>query len=350
MSPAAPNCACPKRDVLGYGITEARTDPQVYDLRSMLAGQSAADLRDWTTHPLTDLPGALAAGLDPKDPAAQIWLAPGPDPDGSLLGRALYAASRTAALADRPVELVLRTDDGLRHWRFDSTGGLVSTDADTTDAWTDLAARITAHADAARAQADARQRESGLRGPQAESRGALDTAQGDLDTATDEHSDAGAALGVAETGLTDAQAELASGRARRDHWESEARKLSAALLALPDRIAEVRQRESAASGEVRNADAFLEHIARTSRPAPYPRRGPPKRGSAPGRPVTGSPSSSGNWRACAPIRCAYRASSRPPRTTPGQRPTGCPASNRRWRTRRRRCPGHRTAWTRPPRP
>ena len=39
----------PERDVLGYGITAARTDPQVYDLRSMLADESAADLRDWTT-------------------------------------------------------------------------------------------------------------------------------------------------------------------------------------------------------------------------------------------------------------------------------------------------------------
>ncbi|WP_405537424.1 hypothetical protein OG787_31905 [Streptomyces sp. NBC_00075] len=251
-----------ERDVLGYGITDARTDPQVYDLRSMLADQSAADLRDWTTHPLTDLPRALADRLDPQDPAAQIWLAPGPDPDGSLLGRALYAASRTAVLADRPVELVLRTDDGLRHWRFDPTGGLISTDADTTDAWTDLAARITAHADAALAQADARRRESDLRGPQAESRLALATAQDDLDTATTEHTDARKALGNAETELTEAQEALTSGRAERDHWEGQVRKLSTALLALPGRIAEVKQRESAASSELRAADAFLEHIAR----------------------------------------------------------------------------------------
>ena len=252
----------PERDVLGYGITAARTDPQIYDLRSMLADESTADLRDWTTHPLTDLPAALADRLDPQDPAAQIWLAPDSDPDGSLLGRALYAASRTAVLADRPVELVLRTDDGLRHWRFAATGGLTSTDADTTDAWTDLAARITAHADAARAQADARRRESDLRGPQAESRGALATARADLDTATTEHTDARTALGIAETGLTDARTALTSARARRDHWESESRKLSAALLALPGRISEVRQRESAASGEVRAAGAFLEHIDR----------------------------------------------------------------------------------------
>ncbi|WP_327694988.1 hypothetical protein [Streptomyces sp. NBC_00459] len=252
----------PERDVLGYGITDARADPQIYDLRSMLADEPSADLRDWTTHPLTDLPGALADRLDPQDPAAQIWLAPGPDPDGSLLGRALYAASRTAVLADRPVELVLRTDDGLRHWRFAATGGLTSTDADTTDAWTDLAARITAHADAARAQADARRRESDLRGPQAESRGALTTARGDLDTATTAHTDARAALGVAETELTDAGAALASARAQRDHWESEGRKLSTELLALPGRISEVQQRESAASGEARAAGAFLEHIDR----------------------------------------------------------------------------------------
>ncbi len=157
---------------------------------------------------------------------------------------------------------MLRTDDGLRHWRFAATGSLLSTDADTTDAWTDLAARITAHADAARAQADARQRESDLRGPQAESQDALTTAQGDLGTATTEHTDARTALGLAETALTEARAGLTSGRAQRDHWEGEAKKLSTALLALPGRISELQQRESAASGEVRAAGALLDHIAR----------------------------------------------------------------------------------------
>ncbi|MCP3770681.1 hypothetical protein NLY10_29065 [Streptomyces sp. MAR25Y5] len=251
-----------ERDVLGYGITDARTDPRVYDLRSLLAGQSAADLRDWTTHPLGDLPQALADGLHPSDPAAQFWLAIGPDPDGALLARALYAASRTAVLADRPVEMVLRTDEGLRHWRFTADGALHSTDAGTLDAWTGLGARITTHADAFRAQREARQRESDLRGPQAEARTALDTAEQEVAAAGTARREATDALTRAEEAVTTARSQRDSAESERDHWQQEARRLRETLLDLPRRISDANKRATAASGEVRAADAVLEHIAR----------------------------------------------------------------------------------------
>ncbi|WP_330113837.1 hypothetical protein [Streptomyces sp. MUM 178J] len=251
-----------ERDVLGHGITDARTDPQVYDLRSLLAGQPEADLRDWTAHPLGDLPRALADGLDPSDPAAQIWLATGPDPDGSRLGRALYAASRTAALADRPVELVLRTDEGLRHWRFTRGGDLHSTDADTLDAWSDLATRITAHADAIRAQETARERERSLRGPQAGARTELAEAEKGLTDATTEQRRAADALTRQEDAVTAARSRRAAVESERDHWREQARGLNETLLGLPGRIGEANKRITAASGAVRAADAVLAHIAR----------------------------------------------------------------------------------------
>ncbi|MEU9581728.1 hypothetical protein AB0D95_31455, partial [Streptomyces chilikensis] len=251
-----------ERDVLGYGITDARTDPRVYDLRSLLAGQSAADLRDWTTHPLGDLPQALADGLHPNDPAAQLWLAVGPDPDDALLARALYAAARTAVLAGRPVELVLRTDEGLRHWGFTSDGALHSTDAGTLDAWSGLDALITAHADAFRAQREARQREGDLRGPQAEARTALDTAEQEVAAAGTARREAADALTRAEEAVTTTRSQRDSVESERDHWQQEARRLGEILLDLPRRISEAGKRATAASGEVRAADAVLEHIAR----------------------------------------------------------------------------------------
>ncbi|MFD4843780.1 hypothetical protein ACFWP1_10785, partial [Streptomyces sp. NPDC058425] len=251
-----------ERDVLGYGITDARTDPQVYDLRSLLAALPQADLRDWTTHPLGDLPRALADGLDPGDPAAQLWLAIGPDPDGSLLARALYAASRTAALAGRPVELVLRTDEGLRHWRFTPTGDLDSTDADTLDAWTGLSAQITAHADALRAQDAARDREAALRGPQARSATALATAEDDLTTA--ETAQRAAADAVTRTGaeVTTAETRRDTVTAERDRWQEETRRLTALLLEIPHRISEATTQTTPAAGVVRATQLLQTHNAR----------------------------------------------------------------------------------------
>ncbi|MER7914175.1 hypothetical protein ABTY23_31330, partial [Streptomyces sp. NPDC096068] len=143
-----------EHDLLGHGVTAPRTDPQVYDLRSLLRDQPDAASRDWRRHPLDQLPYVLAGGLDPADAAAQLWLAAdlddtAPGPDGlTARTRALHAASRTARVAGRPVELALRTEQGVQYWLFDSTGTLNSTDDATNRAWSRLATEGEAYAEA----------------------------------------------------------------------------------------------------------------------------------------------------------------------------------------------------------
>jgi hypothetical protein len=125
-----------ERDLLGHGVTTARTDTGVYDGASLI--REAADaqaqnapahavLRDWRSVSLRDLPPLLAHGIETDpDPARddtamlQLWLAT----DGSArqTARALYAASGTAALLRRPVELALRDGEGVRFRRFDVNG------------------------------------------------------------------------------------------------------------------------------------------------------------------------------------------------------------------------------------
>ncbi|MER6691047.1 lonely Cys domain-containing protein, partial [Streptomyces minutiscleroticus] len=134
-----------ENDLLGFGVTPARPYAGVYDVPAMLAGQEAEDLRDWARHPVTDLPAALAAGLDPEDSTARLWLDLGDDPDGSRLARALYAASRTAVHAARPVELVVRTADGPRHWPFAADGTPTDTTDATRGAWKDWREAADAH-------------------------------------------------------------------------------------------------------------------------------------------------------------------------------------------------------------
>ncbi|MGI5446940.1 hypothetical protein ACQEVM_14425 [Streptomyces sp. CA-243310] len=258
-----------ERDVLGHGITDARTDPQVYDLRSMLAGQSAADLRDWTGHPLGDLPAALAGVLDLNEDAAQIWLAPGPDPDGSLLARALYAASRTAVLAARPVELVLRTDEGLQHWVFAEDGSLASTDAATVTAWNSLADTITEHSDALHGQAAARRRESDRRAPRAAALTALDGAVKALATEEAGHRRAVGELRDAVKAHTRARTALTDGKNAEVRLNGRVRRTEKDITAVERRIAATERDERARSVEARTAAAELRHMARRTK-APGP--------------------------------------------------------------------------------
>ncbi|MFE6487405.1 hypothetical protein ACFVGN_31345, partial [Streptomyces sp. NPDC057757] len=172
-----------ERDVLGHGITPPRTHPQVYDLASMVrAGAdrsvstagAAADLRDWRTHPLDALPDLLAAQIDPADPEAQLWLAVGTDPatgdgtparpDPQELGRALFAASQTAATAGKPVELAVRYEDGTVHfWNFDPAGQPSGLDPDANAAWQRFHTEASDLARAAQEEQDNRQREFELR-------------------------------------------------------------------------------------------------------------------------------------------------------------------------------------------
>ncbi|MEW2113724.1 hypothetical protein AB0945_00735 [Streptomyces sp. NPDC005474] len=151
-----------EQDVLGHGVTEPNPQPGVHDLRSMLRDQQDKDQRDWTRHQLADLPRTLADGLADSAGPVQLWLAadigtaPATDGDGvPSLGRALYAAARTAARSGRDVELVLRTDEGLRSWPFDSAGRLRTDDPATLDAWNTFGGAAERHARAAAEQEQA---------------------------------------------------------------------------------------------------------------------------------------------------------------------------------------------------
>ncbi|MFD6529953.1 hypothetical protein ACFWEE_08065, partial [Streptomyces sp. NPDC060184] len=168
-----------ERDVLGHGITPPRTHPQVYDLASMVrAGAdlsvstawAAPDLRDWRTHPLDSLPDLLASQIDPADQEAQLWLAVATDPatgdgtparpDPQELGRALFAASQTAATAGKPVELVVRYEDGtLGLWNFDSDGRPSGLDPDAMTAWQRFDTEASDLTRAAREEQESRRQE-----------------------------------------------------------------------------------------------------------------------------------------------------------------------------------------------
>ncbi|WP_411093345.1 hypothetical protein [Streptomyces sp. 049-1] len=145
-----------ERDALGHGITAARPRPRVYDLPALLTSAKRAAHDSWASTPLGDVPKVLAFGVDAADDGFQFWLAPGTDPDHTRLALALYGASRTARLRNRPVELVTRVPQGLRVHSFDSAGQLrLPPPSDTGSAspqpWADFDA-VATHLD--RAQQD----------------------------------------------------------------------------------------------------------------------------------------------------------------------------------------------------
>ncbi len=122
-----------ERDLLGHGVTTGLTNPGVYDGASLTReaaddrapGDRADDvLRDWRTVPLRDLPTLMAHGIgaaaDGDDGMIQLWLAT--DGTADQTARALYAASGTAALLARPVELALRDGQGVRFRQFGADG------------------------------------------------------------------------------------------------------------------------------------------------------------------------------------------------------------------------------------
>ncbi|MGH1556173.1 hypothetical protein ACRAWF_43550 [Streptomyces sp. L7] len=121
-----------ERDALGHGITAPRPVPQVYDLPALLTAGTPNAPQDWAATPLRDVRTALEAGVDLTDQGFQFWVATGPDPDGSRLTLALYAASRAARDNGRPVELVTRGPEGLRIWSFDPDGTLTAPPAGRT--------------------------------------------------------------------------------------------------------------------------------------------------------------------------------------------------------------------------
>ncbi|WP_431775189.1 lonely Cys domain-containing protein [Streptomyces cucumeris] len=193
------------RDLLGFGATAARPKSGVYDIPAMLAGQDADDMRDWARHPVMDLPEALVDGIDSEDDSAQLWLALGSDPDGTRLARALFVASRTAARTGKPVELVVRTDEGpLRHWPFTADGEPADTTDTTGEAWRIFGETAQTYTTALAAEAQAVATEQDLRADHAVAEYALRESSDVVAAAIVDHQ-------VAETAYQEAvrQAELA---------------------------------------------------------------------------------------------------------------------------------------------
>ncbi|RDD84634.1 hypothetical protein DVZ84_34330 [Streptomyces parvulus] len=243
-----------ERDLLGYGVTAPRTASQVYDLPSMLAEQPNEGLRDWRTHPVTELPAVLARGLDERENAAQIWLHVGDDPDGTGLARALYVGSRTAVAAGRPVELVVRGATGLRFWPFGADGSLVDLTPATQDTWHRLRTAIVTATDATAAEADLVAREVELLPRVAdaellltESRQGLDTATEARDAAATAHTAAGTARDALVLRLEEAETERAAA-------ETEAARYAAAVATAEQRLAQTER-------EVLDARSRLEQLA-----------------------------------------------------------------------------------------
>ncbi|QDY80312.1 hypothetical protein [Streptomyces qinzhouensis] len=253
-------------DLFGYGVTAARPHPGVYDVPALLAGQPADDLRDWARHPVTELPAALAAGLDAQDPAARLWLNLGDDPDGSGLAHAGYAASRTAVLAERPVELVVRTADGPRHWPFAADGTPTGTTPDTRAAWRDWQAAATAHDDAVTAL----ERSAALERESTEEREAateaLRLSAAALTAARTAHETARAAHDAAVDAADTARREAA--RTVREAEEAHTRAVSAVRTAeaLPtaEQVDRARQAWRRADTEARGAESHAPAAAATA--------------------------------------------------------------------------------------
>ncbi|MGP4012017.1 hypothetical protein [Streptomyces sp. 4N124] len=262
-----------ERDLLGYGVTAPRTASEVYDLPSMLAEQPNDTLRNWRTHPVTELPAVLARGLDERENAAQLWLHLGADPDGTALARALYVGSRTAVAAGRPVELVVRGATGLRFWPFGADGSLVDLTPATQDTWHRLRAAIVTATDATAAEADQVARETELVPREAEAELRLADSRQELTTATEARDAAAAAHATARSARDSLADRLRDAEAARAAAEEEAAQHTAAVTTAEQRLAQTEQ-------AVLDAQRQVEQEAARPRPVtadghePTPQAGP----------------------------------------------------------------------------
>ena len=249
-----------ERDVLGFGVTPARPGPRIYDLPAMLADQDADDLRDWARHPVTELPEVLADGIDEQDGAAQLWLALGDDPNGARLARALYAASKTAALSGKPVELVVRTDEDLRRWPFTADGTLADATQATDAAWRQVRDAIDTHGRAVASEATGGHLEAGLLRRRPGARRALVTASAALDTAAAVHRTAERDHGDAVRYGKAAQAALAGVRSGIREAEQELGRVESAARDAQRRYDTAAETERQASEQWQTAQAEVERL------------------------------------------------------------------------------------------
>ncbi|WP_245608070.1 hypothetical protein [Streptomyces hokutonensis] len=303
-----------ERDLLGHGVTAPRTDPGVYDGASLTRAAAdaqaregrAADaqaqegrapdvLRDWRTVPLRDLPTLLSRGIETAQapapdttPMLQLWLATDGGP--SQTARALYAASGTAALLRRPVELALRDGEGVRFRRFDvngdpegtpgteeygeeerddrGRGGEVQDDTAHDAGWRAVRDQIRTLEAAGQAEDEARVREAGLQEGMPGARRALEEALRPVARAERDVTDARAAadtaageLSVADRAVTDA--------AEDDHErQAHVRQLTADLRDRTQRVADATR----AAGEFHEAVRTAEDELAAARAANSPTR------------------------------------------------------------------------------
>ncbi|MFJ8794200.1 hypothetical protein [Streptomyces sp. NPDC102462] len=262
-----------ERDLLGYGVTAPRTASQVYDLPSMLSEQPNDTLRNWRTHPVTELPAVLARGLDERENAAQLWLHLGADPDGTALARALYVGSRTAVAAGRPVELVVRGATGLRFWPFGADGSLVDLTPATQDTWNRLRAAIVTATDATAAEADQVARETELVPREAEAESRLANSRRELTTATEARDAAAAAHATARSARDSLADRLRDAEAARAAAEEEAAPYAAAVTTAEQRLAQTEQAVLDARREVEQEAARLRLLTADGH-EPTPQAGP----------------------------------------------------------------------------
>ncbi|WP_416962236.1 hypothetical protein [Streptomyces sp. Agncl-13] len=300
-----------ERDLLGHGVTTSRTDPGVYDgaslTREAADAQAPGDradevLRNWRTVPLRDLPTLLVQGIqaDPDahgaDDMLQLWLAT--DGSAEQTARALYAASGTAALLRRPVELALRDGEGVRFRRFAADGdpevtlgveepGAGREDEERDDAaddagWTDVRDQMRTLDEAGQAEDVARTREAQLQERVPDAQRVLDETEPPVTEAEGDRDDARAAANAAATELT--AAERAVPVAERTDQERRARvtELTRDLQDQTGRVADATRAAGEFHDAVRTAQDELAAAERAVREAEEAARQRPGNSSAQG--------------------------------------------------------------------
>ncbi len=264
-----------ERDLLGYGVVTEPSQPWAYDMDVLLRQQrpapatapddavavprrDAGGSRAWTREPVTELPRVLASGLAPEPDGAQLWVDVGEDPDGSVLGRALYVGIRVAEIAGRRVELAVRGATGLRFWPIEADGSLSDVTATTRAGWEELRTAGNTYTAETAAEATALAEQQPL-----EAR--LDALRANAARTAHESERLNRRVEEARTSHEEALSAENGARARRGEAEE---RLTGALRAVTTGEAEVREAENV----LRAADERVLRARAAAAPAPD---GPP---------------------------------------------------------------------------
>ncbi|MCG7204823.1 hypothetical protein MB828_13465, partial [Streptomyces arenae] len=247
-----------ERDLLGHGlITPAEAPPNIHDLPALVP--------DWATAEPHTLPERLNSAIPAGSHGVQVWAALGADPHGEHLGRALYAASRTAVLGNRPLELMTRDPQGIRRWEFAPDGALVTSDPDLTTAWTAFHTEAVRLHDATDTLADTPQRLNRLTASlQHRNRAHTDAvdahARAHRAVAAAVTAHRGAVLDAAASAKAATEAAALVERLKRDYADAQR-----TVTTLPPRIAQHERDETRARSERRTALARLTQTENTVR-------------------------------------------------------------------------------------